>query len=117
WFIGSETAFASDLDPMTYAAAQAAAGRAVYMRSCAACHGNELEGGGAPGLAGATFSHWIGAPAADLFEFVQVQMPADQPGSLSGAQVAGILAYLAQQNGLPASDPPVPNSKGGLAGL
>ena len=117
WLAGGETAFASDLEPMSYISGQASAGRTLYMRTCAACHGNALEGGAAPGLTGATFSHWIGAPAADLFEYVQLQMPADRPGSLTSGQVASILAFLAQQNGVPAGGRPVPTNRDGLAGL
>jgi mono/diheme cytochrome c family protein len=108
---------ADDLQPMTYAVGQAAGGRANYMKACASCHGNELEGSGAPGLTGESFSHWVGAPVADLFEYIQVQMPADRPGSLSNAQVATIIAYLAQQNGVEAGGAPVPNDLDALKGL
>jgi mono/diheme cytochrome c family protein len=67
-----------------YTGAQADRGKALYAKSCAACHGSALDGSGAaPPLAGADFKgDWNGQTLNDLFEKTQTTMPADQPGSL-----------------------------------
>lgn len=109
--------YAQDLKVMTYAAGQSAGGRANYQKSCASCHGNELEGVGAPTLTGEGFSHWIGQPVSNLFEYIKVQMPADAPGSLSDAQVATIIAFLAQENGIPVGGLPLPTNPSKLETL
>ena len=82
-----------------FTSAQAVAGKTAYQRNCANCHGASVDDGTAPPLRGATFlSKYAGKPAADLFTYVSTKMPPGNPGSLSGAEVAQIIAYLLQQN-------------------
>lgn len=113
----SPEAEASDLAPFTYMAGQAVGGKSNYQRLCAECHGNNLEGTSAPALTGATFSHWIDAPATDLFAFIQEQMPAGAGGTLSDAQVATIMAHIAKVNGMAASTTGTPTNRAGLEGI
>ena len=94
---------ASVLDGV-YTAAQAKRGEATYGKYCASCHDASLEGRGqTPPLAGSDFAaNWNGKPVSELFEKIQVAMPADKPGSLSREQNADILAYMLQYGKFPA---------------
>src|SRR5262245_30223530 len=67
-----------------YTSEQAKRGEALYAQSCAACHGNALEGGEmAPPLAGGAFNaNWNGLTMGDLSERVRISMPQNNPGSL-----------------------------------
>ncbi len=86
-----------------YTDAQAAKGEALYTEQCAACHGGDLSGGGAPALAGADFlGFWDKTPVSDLVEKIQASMPASAPGSLTRAQSAEITAYMLKANKCPA---------------
>ncbi len=93
-----------------YTKEQAGRGKALYGDKCASCHGAALDGNGtAPPLAGKDFqSNWNGQTADDLLEKMQTSMPADQPGSLSRAQNADILAFLFSSNGFPAGSTDLP---------
>ena len=44
---------------------------------------------------------YAGKPAAIFFTYASTKMPPGNPGSLSGAVYAQILAYILEQNGLP----------------
>jgi alcohol dehydrogenase (cytochrome c) len=83
-----------------FTSAQAVAGKAAYERNCANCHGaNVDDGSSAPPLRGAAFlGKYAGKPASELFTYVSTKMPASNPGSLSGAEYAQIIAYVLQQN-------------------
>ncbi len=72
-------------------------------QDCAACHGSGLTGNGeAPALVGGEFtSDWIGLTLGDLFDRIRTTMPQDNPGKLSRAVYADILAYVLKQNGYP----------------
>lgn len=93
-----------------YTAIQASRGKALYGDKCASCHGAALDGNGtAPPLAGKDFqANWNGQTADDLLEKMQTSMLADQPGSLSRAQNADILAFLFLSNGFPARSKDLP---------
>jgi alcohol dehydrogenase (cytochrome c) len=97
----------------TYTAAQAAAGRAAYDRSCVSCHGGSLDDGAlAPALKGVAFMQkYGGRQVEDLFAKVATMPPAS-PNSLDGATSAALVAYVLQANAilpgsteLPASGP------------
>jgi mono/diheme cytochrome c family protein len=83
---------------------EASRGKTLYSKECASCHGQALDGSGqAPPLSGADFKgNWNGQTVDDLFEKVQTSMPGDQPGKLSRAQNADILAFVLGNNGFPA---------------
>ena len=89
-----------------YSQAQAKRGLALYAKTCASCHREDLTGHGTtPSLAGEDFrDRWDGEALGDLFEKMQATMPADHPGSLSRGDNAAILAYMLQYNGAPAGE-------------
>ncbi len=86
-----------------YTAEQAKRGLALYGKECASCHGSDLTGGeSAPPLTGAEFlSNWTGQTLGDLFERTRQSMPQNNPGKLSRAQNADVLAYLLSMNRFP----------------
>jgi hypothetical protein len=62
-----------------------------------------------PPLAGGDFiSNWDGMTVGDLFEKIQISMPADRPGQLSKQQNAAILAYIFQINKFPSGSKELP---------
>ena len=75
---------AQSLSLPTYTASQAVQGKQAYERSCAACHGANLDDGEfAPPLKGADFRlRWGGKPVDTLFDEVMQTMPPGSPGSL-----------------------------------
>ena len=94
---------ASTLDGI-YSSQQAAAGATLYARSCIECHGAALRGGEAgPALVGGSFwSKWANQSLAALYQITAATMPVNNKGGFSPAQYASLIAYILQQNGLPA---------------
>ena len=86
-----------------YTAEQSKRGQEVYAKECASCHGSDLTGGeSAPALAGPGFlSNWTTLTVGDLFERTRVSMPENDPGKLSRAQLADVIAYLLSANRFP----------------
>lgn len=105
--LAQDEAAETELTPLSFTSAQAIGGGANYQRACASCHGAQLEGTSAPGLSGANFS-WRDRPVSEFHAYIQDLMPADAPGTLSDAQVATIIAFIAQGNGMTAGDEPMP---------
>ena len=68
-----------------YALEQAAAGKQIYQRECAVCHGAGLTGGeGGIALVGSTFlENWLGKPYAALDHKTRTTMPVVNPNGLS----------------------------------
>jgi cytochrome c len=95
-----------------YTGEQAERGHSLYHDKCETCHGASLAGESeAPPLAGAQFlSNWNGLTVGDLFERIRKSMPLNDPGSLTGQQNAGILAYLFNFNQFPAGKTELPNN-------
>ena len=84
-------------------------GKKVYAESCAACHGEKLEGLPPPGaggdkLIGGRGSLASAAPvktvesywpyASTLFDYVKRAMPFNAPGNLTDDQVYAVTAYI-----------------------
>lgn len=92
--------------PSIYSADQAEQGKAVFEASCARCHGVDLKGeDDAPPLAGPYFaSSWGGHKVSELVDFVQREMPFDEPGSLDEAGYLRAVAYVLARNGVPAGE-------------
>jgi sarcosine oxidase len=79
-----------------YSQDQARKGAETYRKFCSSCHT-------IAGHNGEAFqSTWDGKSAADLFDYLRMTMPNDNPGKLSRGQYADIVAYLLQLNGMPA---------------
>jgi mono/diheme cytochrome c family protein len=95
---------------------QAAQGKTVYEAKCVTCHGAEMTGGEmAPALVGQMFvSNWSGQSLGDLFARIHTTMPANDPGSLSNAEVAQVLAYILSFNQVPAGAAPLPSDEAAL---
>jgi mono/diheme cytochrome c family protein len=101
------SAFALPQDAPTaaswYTAAQAANGAKAYQKTCAGCHGAKLQGGMGPALVGKQF--WLtygGKKVSTLWSAVHTTMPMTAPGSVSARNSTNIMAFLLQQNGVPA---------------
>jgi cytochrome c len=86
-------------------------GRVIYVQSCAACHGDKLQGGIGDRLIGGrgtlvnsdpakapvktVESYW--PYATTLFDYIKRAMPMNAPGSLSDDQVYAVSAYILSQ--------------------
>lgn len=100
----------SNVPPELYSAAQADQGAQIFARSCAACHGANLEGVAGPALMGPMFHQMAAAQnitAKLLLAVISQSMPEDNPGSLSPAQYAAVTAYILQKNGYPSGAEPL----------
>ena len=92
-----------------YTTNQAAAGRAAYDAGCAVCHRPDLGGlNEAPQLAGGNFmSEWGPRSTAELVEYITRTMPPANPGTVSAAAAADIVAFILQANGAIAGPQPL----------
>ncbi|GAC1591625.1 MAG: hypothetical protein NVS3B28_19600 [Candidatus Velthaea sp.] len=95
----------------SYTAAQARSGAKVYGQNCLSCHGANLQGTAAPGVAGREFlttakhNKWT---LADLRTLVVENMPLSNPGSLTKKEYADVMAFLLASNCFPAGSKPFP---------
>src|SRR5688572_18759989 len=80
-----------------YTAAQAARGRALYEEQCASCHADRMWG-----------QDWPEKTVFDVYDVVKNFMPEDNPGSLTAAQARDVIAYILQNNKLPAGGTELP---------
>jgi mono/diheme cytochrome c family protein len=86
-----------------YTDAQATRGQALYKERCAVCHGATLGGGLAPPLAGSVFiAAWGAQPLSELASKIRNTMPANDPGKLTPAQSADLVAHILQTGKFPA---------------
>jgi mono/diheme cytochrome c family protein len=99
-----------------YTDEQAGRGQKLYAQQCAQCHGDGLTGvEAAPPLTGDMFnSNWEGVALSDLFERIRTSMPQNNPGSLTRAQTADILAHMLKVGGFPAGDTQLDGQQGAL---
>ena len=102
-----------------YSDAQATRGAALYGDKCASCHGPDLTGlDQAPPLTGSDFNtNWNDLSLNDLFERIQISMPADNPGSLSRKDAADVVAFLLQKGAFPAGQADLPSEADGLKAI
>ena len=109
---------AQSAKPALYTAEQATRGDAVYSQSCAACHGQQLEGTAAPALKGSVFGEMAAAQsltAQTLLDVIANTMPQSDPGSLKPEDNAAVSAYILQQNGYPAGTAALANGAAGMS--
>ncbi|WP_181392066.1 c-type cytochrome [Deinococcus irradiatisoli] len=79
---------------------QATAGAKIYKANCAMCHGDKLNNGGAPKLAGDVFLKKWGSNSLDDFHYIMHStMPQTAPGSLKDEEYLNVLTYILQVNG------------------
>ena len=102
WILASAQS-ATPATDVAYSEAQAKRGEAVYTKDCASCHGADMAGDGqTPSLTGKDFNlQWSGMPLSDLFDRIHATMPADNPGRLTPAEVADVIAFILNKAGLP----------------
>jgi alcohol dehydrogenase (cytochrome c) len=97
---------------------QAAEGKALFSVRCAACHGDAMQGGSAPALAGADFASgwspdavadWTDSPPTvdDLDFVIRTTMPKGSAGKLRPEEYTAILAYILRQNGYASGSTPL----------
>ena len=99
-----------------YTAEQAERGAKLFEQRCAGCHGGDMKGGaGVPGLAGIEFTAgWNNQTAWAVFDTMKGSMPADNPGGLTDAQYADILAAMFKGNDYPAGMTALPTEQAAL---
>ncbi len=95
-----------DTGPFT--AGQAAQGHTDYSADCAACHQENLSGGGeAPSLAGGNFvKSWGERSTRELYDYLRSTMPLGKGSSLSDPTYQNIVAFLLEANGATAGGKP-----------
>jgi mono/diheme cytochrome c family protein len=94
-----------------YTAAQAAKGEDIYYTICISCHPKGT-------YAGVGFkNNWNNRPLWDLWDWISNKMPKNDPGSLEPAQVVQVMAYILQQNKMPAGTVPLPPNEKTLYGI
>ena len=105
WLTSCSSAGVDEPQRTSYTEAQADAGEAVYLTTCASCHLTNFQGAGeAPALAGPDFLNtWGPQPVAELLELVRTSMPPTAPQSLSDEEYTEVVAYLLSVNGVGAS--------------
>lgn len=86
-----------------FSKAQTDRGEGLYQMNCAACHGNQLEGGDhAPPLRDEAFwEEWNGKAARALYSRILTTMPPTDPGSVSEKDTIDIVAKIVRANGVP----------------
>ena len=94
-----------------FTSAQASRGERTFSDVCAACHDTGEFSGGRFRIS------WVGRPVGELFETISTLMPEADPGSLSPAEYAAIVAYLLQVNNYPAGDTDLPTNVRALGQL
>jgi alcohol dehydrogenase (cytochrome c) len=102
-----------------FTAAQAEQGKTAYERSCAGCHGQNLEDGEfAPPVKGASFiQQWGRKPVDGLFTYISTKMPPSNRGSLSTDAYTEILAYILSVNGVQAGNQALPSDAAALKAM
>ena len=100
-----------------YTDAQSARGEKTSVASCSVCHGDKLAGTDmGPGVAGPAFrENWSGRAVSELFDKVKTTMPANDPGTLSAAATADVVAYILKVNDYPAGSAELPSDMAALA--
>jgi mono/diheme cytochrome c family protein len=100
-----------------YTDAQSARGEKISVDSCAVCHGDKLAGTDmGPGVQGAAFREaWSGRSVGELFDKVKTTMPANDPGTLSAAATADVVAYILKVNDYPAGSGELPSEAAALS--
>ena len=89
---------ATSVQSGVYSQKQAERGEQLFGEACMVCHQPEefADGGYMDG--------WSGMNVNDLVEFIRSTMPEDNPGRLKRQEYIDIVAFLFQQNGLPAGE-------------
>jgi mono/diheme cytochrome c family protein len=100
---GTQEPTAATKSTMTgvYTTEQATAGEKIYGNICTGCHNLGSHSGQVFAV------KWKGRPLSDLYEQINFKMPEDDPGSLSPAESAQLVAYILKANGNPPGTQPL----------
>ena len=95
-----------------YSDEQAQRGVPLYGKLCASCHGAELAGSDkVPPLIGSAFDgNWNDRKMGELSERIRMTMPVDNPGGMTRAQNADVLAFMLRKAGAPAGQTTLPTN-------
>jgi mono/diheme cytochrome c family protein len=118
--VWASAGFSQELPVAPFTAAQADAGRQAFVQHCMVCHGDKLQGiGDAQKLVGKDFvDAWGHDTTKDLFSAVRVEMPQDNPASLSDEMYLNLVAFLLHANGAMAGAAPLTaGTTVGIAGI
>jgi S-disulfanyl-L-cysteine oxidoreductase SoxD len=96
WGLQIARAQGASLAAGVYTEEQSKRGMELYKAQCASCHGDDLKGNEIiPALTGDTFTgNWKGKSVGDLFEKINMTMPALDPGSLTPEQTSDLIAHI-----------------------
>jgi mono/diheme cytochrome c family protein len=95
---GAPTRFAAD---GVYTATQAIQGEEVFNRECSSCHQTNVYTG--PNFT----ARWSGQTLADVYEQFSLTMPPANPGGLTPASYASILAFFLSRSAHPEGEQPL----------
>ena len=105
-----------------FSAAQDQRGAAVHSAVCARCHGPNLNGAGqpdaepSPAIARVGFlTKWDGMTLADLFAYVKMNMPDDNPGTRSDQEYIDAIAHMLAVSGAMPGSTDLPTDPAALA--
>jgi mono/diheme cytochrome c family protein len=87
-----------------FQAAQAEQGQQLFEQECEVCHEAELYSG-----ANLT-AKWGGGTVSDIYQDISLLMPPANPGGLTPASYASILAYFLSESGYPAGREGLPGN-------
>jgi mono/diheme cytochrome c family protein len=92
-----------------YTAQQAARGERTYKANCGVCHGIEARLSKQPVFVGAPFmARWRDQSVGDVFMTIKVNMPRENPESLTDEEYIDIVSYFLRENEVPAGDTELP---------
>jgi len=96
WGLQIARAQGASLAAGVYTEEQSKRGMELYKAQCASCHGDDLKGNEIiPALTGDSFTgNWKGKTVGDLFEKINMTMPALDPGSLTPEQTSDLIAHI-----------------------
>jgi nitrate/TMAO reductase-like tetraheme cytochrome c subunit len=95
-----------------YTDEQAANGARTYAHSCARCHGANLQGGAGPALKGESWRQlYGGAKLLTVWGEIKGPMAQNAGTTFTTQQSLDLLAYLLQQNGVPAGKQPLVDTR------
>jgi alcohol dehydrogenase (cytochrome c) len=93
-----------------FTSAQASRGGQTFKQACATCHAIEEH-------AGSLRAKWSNGTLRDLFTTISTTMPQNNPGSLSAAEYASIVAFYLQQSGHAPGSTELSGDPAALSGL
>jgi len=104
--LAQEQGFFAGSTRVSFTAAQANRGKAVYDDSCANCHGANLDDGQfGPPLRGLAFKmHWSTQSPSALFTYIATKMPPSSPGGFTDRSYSDVEAYILRGNGVVAGN-------------